>query len=445
MKKITIKSLLIIALAILPMTFFAQNAGTQEKPNNNNYWYLGLDEGATFLFGDNDSGKILKNVRPELGIFAGYNFAKHFQAYARLSAGTVRGENSMYRVENASFINFDLNLSTDVVSLIKGYNADRKFGLLPHIGFGIMQYQSRGYINGQKVKIGYDEAGAIKGGGIGGRKLVWEVPMGIQFEYNINRNCALYLDVMTTYCDTDWLDVYAGGKHYDWYAAALVGFKYKFRKADPVAPVQAAAAAPEATPDCDACKDAIREAVEEALKNYQPAAPAEAAEAEEEEAEEVEAAAMVWEDKDIHLQFKVGKAEVAKTQANNEEAEKVSDDLDAGREIKVVKSVGYASPEGNEDQNVELAQARAEATSDFIKDRLGKQAKGIKFEAEGMGSDWDGFYEALGNSRISNKAEIARQIKNSEEPTATLNQLRNKYPELNEILNSLRRTQVFVR
>ena len=438
MKKITLKSLLVIALAIIPMTFFAQTEGTQEKPNNNHYWYLGIDEGATLLFGDNENGKYLDNIRPELGIHGGYNFAKHFQAYLRLSAGTLRGElSNTFKIENSSFIAYDINLSADLVSLIAGYNPDRVFGLRPHVGFGQMQYQTRAIINGQQVKVGYNDEGALKGNGIGGRRVVWEIPMGIQFEFNLNRNCALYLDVMTTYTDTDRLDAYAGGKHYDWFSAGLVGFRYKFRKADPVEPTPC----PEATPDCEACKDAIREAVEEALQNYQPA-PVEAA-AEEEEVEEVEE--IVWEDKDIHLTFKVGKAEVANTQANNDEVEKVRQDLNAGRDITVVRSVGYASPEGNEDQNVKLAQARAEATSQFIQNRLGNQADGISFEAEGMGSDWDGFYAALANSNISAKDEIANQIKNSENPTATLNQLKVKYPELNDLLNSLRRTQVFVK
>ena len=94
---------------------------------------------------------------------------------------------------------------------------------------------------------------------------------------------------------------------------------------------------------------------------------------------------------------------------------------------------------------MQLSEDRANATAEYIKERLGKKANGIKFETEGMGSDWDGFYEALSKSKISDKRQIEKQIMNSEDPTATLNQLRGKYSQLDEILNGLRRTEVFVK
>ena len=84
MKKITIKSLLIIALAIIPMAVFAQNNDEEQpaKPNNNHYWSVGFDEGATLLFGDNKSWDF-QNVRPEIGVFGGFTFAKHSQVQQR--------------------------------------------------------------------------------------------------------------------------------------------------------------------------------------------------------------------------------------------------------------------------------------------------------------------------------------------------------------------------
>ena len=122
----------------------------------------------------------------------------------------------------------------------------------------------------------------------------------------------------------------------------------------------------------------------------------------------------------------------------------MKEDLDNGREISTIMTVGYASPEGNEAQNQKLSEDRAQATADFIQDKLGDQAEGITFSAKGMGSDWDGFYAALETSTIANKAEIAEQIKNSEDPTATLNKMRMQNPELGKLLESLRKTQVFI-
>ena len=455
MMKITVKSLLIICLAIIPLTFQAQNNnGNAQKANNDSYWSVGFDEGATLLFGDNKSWDF-KNVRPELGIYGGYTFAKHFTAYLRLSAGTLRGKlDKKFTVENASFIQYDLNIGADLMSLILGYDADRKFGLIPHVGFGQMQYQARTIINGKTVKVGYDEAGAIKGNGLAGRRVVWEIPMGIQFEYNINRNCAITLDVTATKTDTDRLEAYASGKHYDWYSAATVGFKYKFRKADPVpepepCPEYAPVAAAPTTLDCESCADAIKqavkEAVDDAMKNYQPAPAPQAVEAEEEDADTTETLAEIqknFEEKDIHLAFKVGKAEVKDNADNQNEVKKVSDDIDEGREIHTIKTLGYASPEGNDKQNKQLSEDRAKATNDYLKAKLGNKADGINFDAKGMGSDWEGLANAVKDSNIANKAEIEKAIANKD--TAALNKLAANNAELSKMLNDLRVTRVYI-
>ena len=442
MRKITFKSLLIIALAIIPMTIFAQenNAEEQAKPNNNHYWTVGFDEGATLLFGDNKAWDF-KNVRGEIGIFGGYTFAKHFSVYGRISAGTVRGKlDKVFTIENASFFAYDLNLGADLISLIMGYNPDRVFGMTPHIGIGQMQYQTRAIVNGQLVKYGYDDATTTKkGNGIGGRRIIWELPMGVRFDFNLNRNCAIFVDVMATRTDTDRLDVYAtkSSKHYDWFSAGLIGFRYNFRKADP-APAPAPAEA-----DCDACKEAIqqavKDAVEDALKNYQPA-PAEPVSQAAEETEAVEA--VPFKNIDLDLTFKVGSAEVADTQANRDEIKEISDDIEAGMQFSKIKVDGYASPEGNDKQNQKLSEDRANATVNYIQNNLGDQVKDVEFEAKGNGSDWDGFFAALESSSISNKAEIAKAIKEAENPTAKLNELKAKNAELESLLNKLRRTTV---
>ena len=443
MSKITFKSLLIIVLAVLPLTFFGQeNTNDNQKKENTNYWFVGFDEGATLLFGDNKAWDF-DNVRPQIGIHGGYNFAKHFQVYGRISAGTLKGElENVFKVENSSFIAYDLNVSADVISLIKGYNPDRVLGLKPHVGFGQMMYQARTLAGGKIYKYGYDDATTTdKGNGIGGRKVVMEVPFGVEFEFNLTRRCALYLDVMATYTDTDCLDGYASGDHYDWYTSTNVGFRYKFRKPKPV-PCEAVPCDPVPCElDQDALNEAVKEAVKEALKDYQPA-PAPVQEAEEEEAdntESMEAIQKNYEEKDIHLAFKVGKAEVEDSPANNAEVEKIKED---GREIHTILTVGYASPEGNDDQNQKLSEERAQAAADFIEKKLGEEGEGINFQPKGMGSDWDGLKEAVNNSNISNKAEIMKAI--DAKDANALNALKAKNPELGDMLNNLRRTQIFI-
>lgn len=431
MKKITLKSLLFIVLAIIPMTFFGQ-----EKTASNN-WFFGIEGGATTMLADNEAF-LMDQTSWNAGIYGGYTLKNALSIYANLGYANLKGKNGEWLViDECNLFSGNINFGYNVLQLFR-FNPDRRWSLMPHVGLGAIMHRTKATINGNVIKNGYDDEGAIKGHGIGGRKAVYTNNFGLKLSYGISQRFDLGLDFVAVKTDTEGLDNWRAGKHSDWYGTANIALTYKFARKE-VKPCPECPECEPAAPDCEACKDAIREAVEEALQNYQPAPVA----AEEEEAEEVEE--VVWEDKDIHLTFKVGKAEVANTQANNDEVEKVRQDLNAGRDISVVRSVGYASPEGNEDQNVKLAQARAEATSQFIQNRLGNQADGISFEAEGMGSDWDGFYTALANSNISAKDEIANQIKNSENPTATLNQLKVKYPELNDLLNSLRRTQVFVK
>ena len=443
MKKITLKSLLIIALAIIPMAVFAQNnSNEQAKPNNNHYWSIGFDEGATLLFGDNKPFDF-KNVRPEIDVFAGYTFAKHFTIYGRITAGTLRGElDKVFKVKNSSFIGADLNLSVDLISLFLGYNPDRVFGLVPHVGFGQIQYQARSEVYGKTVKWGYDEKNGHKGKGIGGRRMAWDVPMGVRFDFNLNRKCALFLDVMTTYADSDRLDAYSTklSKHNDWYSAALIGFRYNFRKNDPQ-PVAAAAPA-----DCDACADAIKQAVKDAVEDALKNNPCnqEAMEGEEDDAEGAESMVPFKElDLTDEFIFEVGKANIKDTKGDLDKIQEVRDEIGNNQAIvKTVKVDGYASPEGNDKQNQKLSEDRAKAAESYIKNKLGDDVKDAEFETVGNGSDWEGFFKALEESNIENKAEIKDSIEKAENKTAKLNELKEKYPELKELFKPLRKAKV---
>jgi outer membrane protein OmpA-like peptidoglycan-associated protein len=443
------KSLLIIALAVLPLTFFGQNdqANENQKKEKTSYWYVGFNEGATLLFGDNKTWDF-ENVRPELDVNGGFVFAKHFAVYGRIGAGTLRGKlNNVFKVENASFIAYDLNLSVDLVSLIWGYNPDRVFGLKPHAGFGQMQYQARTILaNGQVLKFGYDDATTTsKGNGIGGRKVVWEVPMGIECEFNLNRRVALLLDVMTTYTDTDGLEAYVGGKHYDWFSAVNVGFRYKFR------PKKETPCVPDET-ELNECREALQQAQEaleqcqkdkEAAEKAMQEAQAAAAAAEAEKA--ASKAEVEYEAKDMHLTFAMGKAVVENTPANKAELKKITDDMENGREIDEIKVVGHASPEGNAAYNQKLSKDRADATAKFIKDGMGEKANDINFVTEGKGADWDGFIAEIQNSDMADKDQIINELQNSDDKVAALKKISAKHPEIKKFYPELRQTEILIK
>ena len=439
MSKITFKSLLFVVLAIIPMTFFGQENNDTQKKAKTNYWFIDADAGGAFLAGDNGNLKF-NRMRFNGRVGGGYAFAKCLTAYGKVGFGTLSAtKENFFTTDMVSYVSYDLNVSIDLINLFK-YKEGRTLAIKPHVGIGQMQFQART----GNAHYGYLGSWATEEGkGFGGRKIAMEVPMGLEIECNVSPRVALYFDLTTAYIDSDKLDAVPAGKHKDWVSTGNFGLRYKFRKVNK--PAEPVAAAEPAVLDCESCKDAIqqavKDAVEEALKDYQPAPVAAPAE---EEADEAEVLERYFEEKDIHLSFKVGKAEVENTKANKDQVKEVSDEMEAGREIHTIKTIGYASPEGNEKQNQTLSENRAKATADYIQKELGDKAEGIQFDAKGMGSDWDGFFKALDESNIAKKAEIAETIKNADDQTAALNQMKAKYPELNSLLNSLRRTQVYI-
>lgn len=437
MKKFTLKSLLIIAFAIIPMTIFAQR-----EQETNNYWTIGIEGGATQLFGDNTQFQFDQTYW-NAGLFFGYTIKNSIYMYANLGYVNLKAVNKNYfTIDESNLMHANINIGYDVLQLFR-MNPHRMVAIVPHWGVGIEQHRTTTKFNdGTVVKTGYKNAG--NGSGFDGRRNVFQNEFGLNFIFNFTKHFRFNIDFAGYKTDTDYLDNVGGAqhnKHNDWYATANVGIAYKFHHRE-IKPCPECPECEPAAPDCDACADAIRQAVkdavDEALKNQQPCEEPAKAEAAATEA----AAAVPFKNIDLDLTFKTGSAKVENTEANRKEIQEISDDIEAGVQFSTIKVEGYASPEGSDKQNEKLSQDRADATVAYIQDNLGEQVKDVEFQSEGMGSDWNGFFAALQNSNISNKAEIEKSIKEAENPTAKLNQLRNQYPELENLLKNLRRTKV---
>ena len=161
----------------------------------------------------------------------------------------------------------------------------------------------------------------------------------------------------------------------------------------------------------------------------------------EEEYENSEAE-VAYEAVDVNLEFEVGKAEVKDSEYNKNELKKISDDLDKGREIRYIIVQDYTSPDGDEKQNIKISQDRADAAVKYIKKGLGEYANNITFQSKGMGSDWDGLAEAVRNSNLTNKDEILKVI--DEKDAKSLNALKEKTPELKNLVNTIRRVEIYL-
>ena len=436
MKKFTFTSLLIIALAVLPLSIHAQ-----EETNPYNYWMIGIEGGATQMFGDNEIFK-MDQTSWDVNMYLGYVYKNQAYLYGNVGYATLKGkQGNLFKVTEADLFMLNLNVGYDVLQLFK-LNPHRLLGIVPHAGWGIINHRATiKYSDGTIVKNGYDKGNAGKG--IGNRRNVYETPIGINFIFNFTQRFQANLDVVTCQTITDGLDARKSGKHDDWYSYVNIGVAYKFGIKEHKPCPELPDAAP-ATLDCDACSEAIKQAVKDAVEDALKNNPCqEAMEAEEDDAEGAEAIeAVPFKNIDLDLTFKVGSAKVENTDANRQEIQEISDDIDNGVQFSTVKVEGYASPEGNDDQNQKLSQDRANATVEYIQENLGEQVKDVEFQAQGMGSDWDGFFAALEQSNIKDKAEIAKSIKEAENPTAKLNELKKQHAELENLLKALRRTKV---
>lgn len=438
------KTMLIIALAILPFMAMAQNNDT-ETPKKVYRWYTGIEGGVTMLFSDNTPYQF-NDARWDVSWTIGYNFAKFMTVYGKLGYFTLAGEKAnMFTLDHCDFFNANINLGIDLMQVFK-YKPDRFLGITPHVGYGQMHLKAKStmgpgnYRFGPEIKWGYDEEGGNKGNGISGRRIIWEIPLGINVSFNFSKRFTAYIDVVSVSADTERLDACPTGDSKDWYAYANVGLKYKFNWKRDKADIE---------PEEEQIEEPIDETPveeenqEEETEEVSPVVDVE--DAEEIEPEEVPVVVPTYKAHDIKLKFSVGKATIARTQENNSEIDKIGEDIANGRVITSITAIGYASPEGGATLNDNLAKERAQSTVAYIKERLGEKARGIKFETEGRGADWNNFYAALESSNLTYKDEVINELKGSANPSATLKKLATKYPSIKNFYSELRRTEVIVK
>lgn len=437
MKKLTIKSLLIIALAIIPMSFYGQD-------NASNHWFLGIEGGATSMFSDNQPFK-LDQTSWNAGANLGIALKNTIYIYGNVGYVNLKGKyDNFFTIDECNLFQANLNLGYDVLQLFS-FKPDRVIAIIPHVGLGTINHKSKTKFEDGTVLInGYNESGAIQGNGINKRKNVFQNTFGLNFLFNISKSFGVNIDLVALKTDTEGLDNYRHGKHSDWYSIANIGLQYKFHNRD-VKPCPECPECEPTTPDCDACSDAIKQAVkdavEEALKDRPCEEEAQAGQTSNASGTEAQEA-VPFKNIDLGLTFKVGSSKVEKTQANRDEIQEIADDIENGVQFSTIKVEGYASPEGNDEQNQQLSEDRANATVAYIQENLGDDVQDVEFQAKGNGSDWEGFYAALRDSNIADKGSIEKAIKSAEDPTAKLNELRKQYPALEDLLKNLRRTRV---
>lgn len=391
-----------------------------------NFWYFTVDGGATLLFGDNKAWKG-RDIKGNANIGVGYTFHNFMTVFGKIGYGSYKGEkNNFFAVNEANYITTTLNFGVDLMNAFN-YKEDRKFGLVPHIGIGAVQYRGTTIKGNKTIEYGYDNGTSLKGNGIQSRRTVAEVPMGLELTYKMSRRADLFIDGTVSYCNTDLLEGVAAGKHDDWMAKANVGIRFKLNTS------------------CDrkARRDELMERMTPQIiqcscpkktDTVYVSVPV----------KEVDVREKMGHQNYTDIMFPVGKTEKLDSQTNKNAIARATYDLEKGYVISSILVEGYASPEGSEEQNKKLAEDRANIAAEFVKDELGDKIGDAEVTVVSNGGDWEGLYRAIEDSDINDKDDIINQLKSASDRRATLNDLMAKYPEIKDLFSQLRRAGVTI-
>ena len=215
-KRIT--KILIVVLTVLPMTILGQN--NDKQPQFNDYVYVSGDLGLGLLAGDNTGLKVGLNGHVGMG----YQFDNIFGIKANFGFGGLNGKYEGLTLDKQNYFEANLNLTMSVLDMILGYNPDRRFNVVPHIGFGQIQYKAKMLNENETLfsEQGYD--------GSSGRKVVATLPLGVELNYAINPAWNVFVDFTSTFTDSDRIDGIASGVHNDWFSSVNLGATYKLNK-----------------------------------------------------------------------------------------------------------------------------------------------------------------------------------------------------------------------
>ncbi len=254
------KLLMLIAIAVLPMSMMAQQkVGNKELRPAEKYWYIQADGGLSINHGDlanyegwmfTNSDNYLqtmafKNWNAHLGI--GYQFGKVIGLNFKGGYGLLSGhkhkqalvlntdpENTLWNLglEKTNYIEGNLNLTFNLFNMFN-YNPRRVINLVPHIGIGGIYYKG-----GAVTQLNADdEVSKTLLNPADKRELTFTVPAGMEITFNLAPKFDIFLDYTYNFTGSDNLDQVAKikvdeDKHIindkDMYSQLNLGLRYKF-------------------------------------------------------------------------------------------------------------------------------------------------------------------------------------------------------------------------
>jgi len=260
-KNLTIsKLLMLVVMAVLPFSMNAQEGKKKSKPAEK-YWYIQLDGGLSINHGDlaNYNGGIWDDfnhfkdmalqpnwdahfgVGYQLGKVVGLNLKggygtlaghKHEQALVFLNNNDSRVLYDL-GLDQSNYIEGSLNLTFNLFNMFN-YNPRRVINLVPHIGIGGLYYKA-GAVNQILMDQETETVGDQLAPAADKRELSFNVPVGMEFTFNIAPKFDLFLDYTYTFTGTDALDQMAKSSEEgriindkDMYSQLNLGLRVKF-------------------------------------------------------------------------------------------------------------------------------------------------------------------------------------------------------------------------
>lgn len=198
------------------------------------YWQLNINGGTSLFFGDLKQNKFWPATydghtewRLGSGLMLGRQFSSkfglRFQAlYGQLSG--IKSASDLYFQSN--YLEFNINGTLDLNSLISGYNPDRKLNIYLLAGVGLTNYNSILYSLSTADVI--NRRGYGYGHGLGGRTLEGVVLGGAGISYKINGHWSINLESVTHAINSDKMDLLVANSGSDKYNYTSVGISYRF-------------------------------------------------------------------------------------------------------------------------------------------------------------------------------------------------------------------------
>ena len=253
-KNLTIsKLMMLIVMAILPFSMFAQKEeGKKKSKPTEKYWYIQADGGLSINHGDLASynGGIWddwnhfkitafqnfpNSWNAHLGF--GYQFSKVFGFNIKGGYGRVNGHKHLDKDGNiqmlylldangnaigtdpdnvyagslhdlslvrTDYFEGNVNLTINLFNIFK-YNPRRVVNLIPHVGIGGLYYKA-GQVNKMNVDNNTETVAYTVANPREKRQLHFNVPVGMELNFNITPKFDLFLDYTYTFTGTDNLD-----------------------------------------------------------------------------------------------------------------------------------------------------------------------------------------------------------------------------------------------